>query len=338
MTISYDLFLNWVKDYFGESNIEFAKGGEEICVPTPFQEDAKHHLWMNPSGGKSKHPENGSYRCWYTDRKGSLISLVSELEHIDWDTAEELITTETSLRALEEKLDNFFQTQKPKIIQQTNVGKIQLPKEAYLIDAINGSHRNKAVNYLQKRKIPTENLYIGIGGKYDHRIIIPYYDKEGELIWFNARTIVDDPKRYIKPDSTDELNQEKVLYLKRWPKTKTLIFLMEGEFDAISLDFCGYYAAACGGKSLSDTQFELLQGHTIVLAFDADIHGKKALIEIGNSLLEKGYRDVKYVRPPKAYKDWNKMLEKKNVELIRAYIQKFIKDYNIWTAEELLFN
>lgn len=344
MAVDYDLFLEWAKNHFGEDNIIFAKGGEEICVPTPFQHDEKHHLSMNPSGGKSKHPENGSYRCFYTEKKGSLVGLVAQLEHLDWDDAEALISTEPSLRSLEEKLHNMFGTKSPQPhITKSNVGNITLPGSACLIEKLGGgTFYQRALNYLNGRKIPINGLYVTIGGEYDNRILIPYYDAEKNLIWFNARTMSNSPKvpRYKKPETEKDgdISQDKVLFMKRWPKRKSKVFVMEGEFDAMSLDLCGYYAAACGGKSLSDNQIELLREHIPILAFDTDKYGKKALIDIGNDLLNRGFSEVHYVRPPEKYKDWNKFLQVHNVETIKTYVERFTKRFNSWSENSISFN
>ncbi len=342
--IDYDLFLEWCKNYFGEENISFAKDGEEICTNSPFMEDQKHHLWMNPSGGKNKHnPENGSYRCWYTDRKGSLISLVAELEHIDWDEAEELITTQSSLRSLEQKLGDFFEQKETFVARPTNVGKIQLPKEAFLLESLEGdTFYNRAKKYLDARKIPIDGLYVTIGGKYDNRILIPYYNDQQELIWFNARTMSKDKRvlRYMKPDDdcgAKEISQEEVLYMRRWPKRPSKVFVMEGEFDAISLDLCNFYAAACGGKSLSESQIEILRKHIPILAFDADGPGKQALIDIGTELIQKGFPEVYYVRPPESYKDWNKFLQQRSVKTIQEYIERYTKRFNAWSNSTISF-
>lgn len=343
MSVDKTSFLEWVKRYFGEDNIKFAKDGDEICVNSPFADDAKNHLWMNPSGGKSEHPEFGSYRCWYSNRAGSLVGLVARLENLEWEEAEELICGGVSLRELERKLHRQFEEKQgifqTETVVKSNVGLIQLPKSAVLIDELSyGHYAARARAYLAKRKIPTEGLYVCIGGKEDNRILIPYYDKEGNLIWYNARTLSDNPKapRYMKPDSSEEVKQDQVIYFYKYPNKGSKLFLMEGEFDAISLELCGYKAAAVGGKSLTDSQLELLRDFIPVLSFDTDTAGKQALLDVGNMLLEKGFKEVHYIRPPKVYKDWNKFLQERDEETIRAYIDTNIKRLNIWKLTELM--
>lgn len=331
--VDRELFYEWAKKYFGEENISFTKGGEEICTISPFSDGVKHKLWMNPSGGKSKHPENGAYRCWYTDKKGSLVSLVSQLENIEWDEAEDLISNQTSLRSLEEELNKFFKFENENKKTQNNVGKINLPDKTFLIDSLNnGSIYHKAVAYLKERKIPTDGLFVSFDKEYYNRIVIPYYDFNGDLIWFNARLISNDENalRYKKPN-IENVSQDEVLYMRRWPKKPSEVFVVEGEFDSMSLDICDYYSAACGGKTLSDNQINILRNHIPVLAFDADIHGKNALINIGNDLISKGFKEVNYIRPPEVFKDWNKFLQKKDIETIQSYINKNKKRFTSWS-------
>lgn len=341
--IDSELFLQWAKDYFGEENISFARGGEEICTNSPFTEDFKHHLWMNPSGGKSDNPENGSYRCWYTDRSGSLVKLVADLEGIDWEEALELISEQVSLRELEKRLDKFFQVEAVQsTVFQSNAGLLQLPENTYLIDSLgkNETFYHRATQYLKNRKIPTDDLFVCTSGWYGNRIVIPYYNKRRELVWWNARTLSSDPKvlRYMKPNISSDtgISQENVFFMRSFPKPNSQILIMEGEFDVIALHVCGIHAASCGGgKSLSDNQINLLRPYIPVLAFDADGPGKQALIKVGKRLLEQGFKDIFYVRPPSKYKDWNKLYIETDAETVNSYIKKHIKRFHSWTADAL---
>jgi DNA primase len=339
MGLDFDTFLRWATNKFGAENIRFR--GNEICTHSMFaDEDHKFHLWMNPSGGK-KGLKGGAYRCWKTDKRGSLIALVAHLDRIDYEEAEELLTGTTSLRALEKKLEEYFGCQGdvdyndvPEIKQR-----LELPLYTYLIEDLSSSHgfRVRAEAYLEKRKIPTDGLYVCIKGDYRNRIVIPYYNSEGDLIYFNARTMDTNPKalRYMKPDS-DEIKQNEILYMKEWPRKGSQVYITEGEFDAMTLNLCGLYGTACGGKFLSQSQVELLRPYVPVLATDGDISGKKALVSIGTELQARGFEKVYYVRPPKNYKDWNAVLEKHSPETIKDYITKNQKIFTQWTQEKFL--
>jgi hypothetical protein len=345
--VDYDVFYDWCKDRFGEHNIKVRNTahGVEICTHSYFaqrigDDDNKFHLWMSPSGGKSKHPEKGSYRCWKTDSMGSLVSLVAHFDGIDYDDAEELICGSTSLRVLEQRVNEFFGHKEVSSIvpeaepEPTN---LQFPDFTFYIDKMSDHNfwKIRAQTYLLERKIPTEGLYVCTENpEYGNRIILPWYDKEENLFFWNARTMSKNNKviRYLKPKKAD---QDSALFMTEWPVSGTKIYIMEGEFDALTLQIAGYVGCACGGKHLSDTQIELIRSYEPVLVFDTDISGLKALIDIGTSLLEHGFPKVSYVRPPVAYKDWNKLLQCRDIQTVKTYIEKYEKRFTTVTADLL---
>lgn len=346
MAVDYDVFYDWCKDRFGEHNLKVRNTahGVEICTHSYFAQrrgidDNKFHLWMSPSGGKSKHPGSGSYRCWKTDEKGSLVSLVAHYDGIDYDEAEEMLCGSTSLRVLEQKVSEFF-GHKEEIFVPTPVVDpeiLQLPDFTFYIDKMSDCNfwKIRASTYLSDRKIPTEGLYVCTEDtEYKNRIVIPWYDKDENLVFWNARTMSKNDKviRYLK---AKKANQENALFMTEWPLAGTKVYIMEGEFDAISLQLAGYVGCACGGKSLSDAQIELLRMYYPVLVFDSDEAGLKALLDVGTALLERGFPRVGYVRPPKVYKDWNKFLQCRDVQTIRDYIEKFEKQFTVMTPDLL---
>jgi DNA primase len=143
----------------------------------------------------------------------------------------------------------------------------------------------------------------------------------------------------MKPKEKD-LKQEDILYFKTFPKINSKVYLVEGEFDAMSLNAIGLFGAACGGKNLSESQIEIMRSFIPVLALDNDEEGKdwglQALLDIGDKLLISGFKEVYFVRPPKGFKDWNALLQKHSVETIQQYIKKFESPYNEWTRNQLV--
>ena len=348
MAVDFDLFYEWAKDYFGEENIKLrsTSHGTEICTGSIWSEkklgktDYKHHLWMNPTGGKSKRPEHGSYRCWLTDEMGSLVGLVAELENLEWEEAESKICGGSSLRDLEQQVHDFFDHKKEPE-QKIKISKIELPPSCYLIKKMSPDNtmKIKADGYLTKRKIPSDGLYVCVAGDYKNRIVIPYYDMNGVLIYYNARIINDSKNalRYMKCPTT-VVDQKEVLFMTDWPQPKSKIYIMEGEFDAITLKMAGVTGCACGGKFMSDDQIDLIRQYEPILAFDSDEAGLEAMLNIGKTLLEKGFPKVGYVRPPKAFKDWNGLLVNKNIETVKEYLSRFEKTFTKDTPAILLSN
>lgn len=349
MAVDTETFLNWAKDRFGETNVKVrhTAHGDEILTHSFYAnnrgiEDHTFNLWMNPSGGKGKKaPEKGSFRCWKTDTMGTLVKLVADYDGIPYDEAEELICGTTSLRSLEKRVHEFFGHKEEQEIIVAPQKLVQLADFSFEIDKMAPTHfmRIKARQYLASRKIPTEGLYVCTDGDYKNRIIIPYYDQAGTLIWYNGRLMYDKKGvlKYLKCKS-DGLNitQEDVLYMSEWPRAGSKIHLMEGEFDALSMKASGLVGCAIGGKFISDVQIEMIRSYLPVLAFDTDEAGMRALIDVGMKLLEKGFSTVKYVRPPIMFKDWNKFLVQKNAATLRAYVDRFEKPFTPDTPSLLL--
>ena len=92
------------------------------------------------------------------------------------------------------------------------------------------------------------------------RVVIPYADRKGDFIFWNARSIDHDvfgPK-YMAMQGKKPLYVPDYVY-RNWCNADTIV-LVEGPFDAMSLhNRCGYRAAALGGTSISDAQFAELK-------------------------------------------------------------------------------
>jgi hypothetical protein len=304
----------------------------EIKIDSIFCDDVKQHLWCNPS--------KNAFHCWKTDNHGNLFELVSKVS--GHHEAVSLFSNDNNLRKLEEKLDKFFssKTIEPKVQKV----ELSFPPFTYLIkDVINVTHRQQAENYLKSRKLDSDHLMFCISGKYKDRIIIPYYNKESTLVYWNSRDISGKSNaRYLGPDSEVGVGKGDVIYMQDWSNDK--IYLTEGEFDAMSLTKCGITGAACGGKSLSNKQLDILKGYKVCVCFDTDKSGEEALNKIGDKLVQNGVRDVSYVRPPvdpndpSKKMDWNRMLIDFGSNVVKGYIDEKEKRFTYWTSNILRFN
>jgi DNA primase len=106
-----------------------------------------------------------------------------------------------------------------------------------------------------------------------------------------------------------------------------LLHVCEGEFNAKSLKLSGLWAAACGGKNMTDKQLLILADYRICLCLDRDKAGKAGTTVMSNavSMLESatGSRDKLFVvRPPKGYNDWNEMYIALGDAVVHHYIKK----------------
>ena len=330
MSVPFKNFEKWAKDRFGDENVLVK--GNEIRINSIFEpDDDDHHLWCNPSGGKKKR-KHGTYHCFKTEKKGSLVKLVMLADSCDRDTAISRLMGTPSIRDLEKQLEAMFAAEdalEDKKEKERPVG-ISLPESCYLISdlGINNWWRQKAEQYLTSRKIPIQNLYICTDGRYKGRIIIPYYDQQGKLIYFNGRALGNSKCKYLGPPKEIGVGKEDVVYMAGdWPTANTLIYICEGEFNAMSLKQAELPAVACGGKNMGEKQALLLSPYRVVICLDRDNAGRAGTLKMSSiiSTLEtaKGSKDkLMYVLPPTGYNDWNEFLVKNNPVLLHHYVVK----------------
>lgn len=335
--IDQDKFLSWAKKHWGD---DIVIKGDQILLNSPFVEDYKHHLSCNcnPKGNKH-HTPYGGFRCFKSETKGTLIRLVMEVEKCTEEEAFEILGSgTTSLASLEEKLAEMM-GKKNKFVEEPVISGLNLPPYTYKFDDLpsNNLYRQLAIEHLQKRKIPIDGLMVCVKGKYRNRIVIPYYDAEGKLIYYNCRILDDKEPKYMGPGKESGVGKLDVIYMKKWID-KGKLYVTEGEFDAMSICLSGLNSAAIGGKELSDKQFKYLKPYIPVICLDGDKAGGNALLNIGNKLKKNGMKEVFFVRPPIGIKDWNELYIKHGINVLRAYILKNEKPYYSWTTDILLNN
>lgn len=331
MSIDYDRFLDWAESRFDHVVVS----GAEIKLNSVFCEDRKHHLWCNPSGGKNA-CETGVYHCWKSGQKGSLVGLVMLVDKCSYEEALRALDIAPSggLAELERRVDEMFRSggNADEVRHQSPTG-LQVPQDCYHFDDLPSSHRlrQQAEQYLESRMIPTDGLMVCTGGRYKNRIIIPYLDRSGALIYYNGRLVGDSSSglRYLGPPKELGVGKGDVLYSRTWPLRGEKVYVTEGEFDSMSLDLCGLKSVALGGKNISDAQMKMIEGCTPVLSLDADEAGREAMPPIVAAMVKAGFEGVRYVRPSREHKDWNGLLVARGRDVVNQYIRTQEKDYEM---------
>jgi hypothetical protein len=329
MSIDFDKFLCWAESRFDEVVVK----GDEILVNSIFCDDKKRHLWCNPSGGKTQ-SENGVYHCWKSEEKGSLVGLVMLVDKCTYEEASETLNASSAggLGDLERRVNELFENKTDPEAHAPEVTGLSLPSDCYLFDELPSSHRlrNDAEKYLKSRKIDTGNLLVCTSGRYRNRVLIPYYSREGGLIYYNGRYVGDSGSnpRYLGPPKELGIGKGDVLYVQKWPSKGEKIYITEGEFDAMSLFQCGFTSAALGGKAMSEKQMNMIRDFRPVICLDADEAGSGAMPKIAGQFFSSGITNVNYVRACKEFKDWNGMLVEKGEKILRHYIKTQERQYN----------
>jgi DNA primase len=334
-SIEFDIFLAWAKEHFDDIKVT----DQRIKVNSVFCEhlggDTKHHLWCRPY--------TGHYHCYKSGKRGTLYDLVMHIEKCAYSQAIDILGGDQSLRYLEAKVESFLAGDQ--VSTQPAKPKLHLPPLTFPIQDLEQPYRSKVESYLKSRKIPIHGLHYCTNDQdFYGRIVIPYYDSDGELIYFNARAL--NPKvklRYRGPKAGTGFRKEEVVWMSFFPKKGSKIYLTEGEFDAMTLNLLGFHGCATGGKDVSLKQIEMIRQYEICLAFDTDPSGREAFIDLGWTLYECGVKKVTFIRPPNPYKDWNEMLAGNkdkgkpalDERIIQAYIAKNEKPFNEFTASLL---
>ncbi len=121
--------------------------------------------------------------------------------------------------------------------------------------------------------------------RFRNRIIFPIFNKNGEVIAFGGRTIVDDKNvpKYLNSPESDLFVKSKELYgffdAQRFIAKSKNVIVVEGYFDVISMHQAGFKnTVGTLGTALSSSHFLQLEriGREIIFMFDGDAAGKRA--------------------------------------------------------------
>ena len=157
-------------------------------------------------------------------------------------------------------------------------------------------HR-EAMNYLTSRGITNEIIErFGIGytvkGDFAFRIVVPSYNKEGELNYFVARAWANKKMKYKNP----AVPKDEIIFnesLINWEKD---VYLVEGAFDSFFLENSIVMLGKVMSKLLFETLYNNVKGNIIiVLDGDAWDNGLKLYHELNGGTL---YNRIKIVKLP----------------------------------------
>jgi DNA primase len=275
-----EIIVELLRDIFGDEKQHYESKGQ-IALDCPLCDEGKH------KGNMEVNYFHHVYKCWAcgdtNDMHGSLHKLIKK-----YGKKSHLKTY--SVLAPEENL--------PK--QKKKVNKLQLPsffKEFKEVSSIYPVRR-QAYNYLTNRGITDEIIErYGIGfcdnGSHAGRIIIPSYNKKGELNYYIARSWdLNTRAKYKNPENP----KDEIIFFESlidWNKDITLV---EGAFDSIfipnSIPMLGKHMSTL----LFDTLYENCKGNiTIALDGDAWENAVKLYHELNGGNL---YGRIKIVKLP----------------------------------------
>lgn len=265
--------------------------------------DNKYNLEINLANDNPKYGSDKIFNCWKCNYKsGSLDKIIREYG----SKQDYTYYKDNSLDNLlfEKPINKKFRT-------------IYLPKEyvAFKDFDLKNSHHLKAYDYLiNKRKISVNTInYFNIGacfnGYYKNRIIIPSYDKDGEINSFIGRIFIDEKPTYLGPS----VDKDNIIYNEKNINWNLPVFLVEGWFDLFALPI---NTIPLNGKKILSKLFLKIKEYKppLILLFDPDAYND----------MEESIDDLTFLNLP--------FLEKitlKNDDLAKNYQdygKSFIKD------------
>ena len=238
--------------------------------------------------------DKNAYKCWVCDYRGRNIRRIirrfgtyTQLQK--WDQ----VTNRTDL----ERFADLFM--EPESVQEQQ--KLELPEEFVSLCSSNIPATGiYAMRYLQNRGVSQADILkwkIGycFSGEYRNRIIIPSFDKDGDVSYFIARSYTGDSYKYKNPRASKDITFNE-LYID-WNKD---LVMVEGVFDAL---VAGNAVPILGStlRSGSELLRKIVRNDTpIYIALDPDAADKerkiiKTLLEYDIEMYKidiSGYEDV----------------------------------------------
>lgn len=259
------------------------------------------------------HPGKSIYKCFGCGKSGDSIEFVREHEGIGY--ADAIIKL-----AKDFNVELEYQSKREYVKPEERLQKVS----------------DKMLKYFEGRKISNNTLLrFGIT---ESKEWMPQDEAEVPVICFNyyrAEQLVNIKFRSAKKGFKMIKDAELILYNLDSIKESKIAYIVEGEFDALSLYEAGIYevvsvpngASVTKGGKLSDLSYldncidYLKDKETIILVTDMDTPGKALREELARRL---GFERCRYVNFPSGIKDANEMLVKHGTESLKECCQEWI--------------
>lgn len=169
---------------------------------------------------------------------------------------------------------------------------VSLPKEYKpLYESVSGITAKHAISYLKSRGLTEDDIFrykIGYceAGRYRNSIVIPSFDKTGNLNYFVARTL---DKESTRKYNTPKCDKKAIIGFESYINWNVPVILCEGMFDAMAIK---RNAIPLFGKSITEGLMkELVRSEvkSIYIALDNDalkdaLHYSQKLIDLGKDV------------------------------------------------------
>lgn len=243
------------------------------------------------------------WNCFNCGNSGNFFDIYSFVKGLGYDDA---VKELCELKWDKSKIENekFLEVKKVKKsnkkVEKTEYDFIL--EDCYSLEDEENRYVKALKKFYEDRQINKEyKIYIAYKGEYKNRIIIPIFDEDRRIVYFQARRI---PKTGILPKYNNPPTPKELLILNenRFDKDKSII-ITEGLIDAFSV---GKQGTSCLGKYISEEFIKKLRKLTnkdLIVALDNDTDAYKALGKFMNN--NKYASEVKYFIYPSEFQDQN---------------------------------
>lgn len=329
------------------------KQGNSYSTNCPFHPDDTPSLFVSPS--------RGIWKCFGCGKGGDAIKFVAEIENISYGEALRKLASRVGIEigdkkadrtsvALERLVKHYRENLlKHKEAKQYLLRERGLPPSVISEFEIGYADGNKAVEFAKKEGILEELERLGHirkkFGYYDflrNRVVIPIRDFKRKVVGFAGRLLKEDKNspKYLhtpyfkKSEYLFGFNSESLQYAKE----KGFVILVEGIFDAIRLHSLGFKNTfAVFGTELSETQIKILlwlrKKHgvdRVLLAFDNDDAGKRAIFKTLKKLFSKGFEGVYHLTYDFEEKDLDEFGKKHGLKGLKELIEKSLQEPSVY--------
>lgn len=262
-----------IKSVLGKPKLKY-NGGVQLKFDCPVCSLEKGLVNGDGKANLEVNLEKQVFKCWACSdvndtTHGSVKKLITQ-----WGTVENL------------KLYNLLFSSHTGSTETKKVEHIhELPKEFLPIKDLNKNRIEvkQVLSYLETRKITEDiiekyNIGVAFEGPYKGRIILPSYDKDGNINYFVSRAYSDRIKPKYKNPKADK---EQIIFNEKFIDYNEDIYIVEGPFDHIITP----NSIPLLGKRMYDMLWEKLYENAqknIIIALDPD--AKQNSIEIFKKL------------------------------------------------------
>ena len=313
------------------SYLPLTKKGKNYFGVCPFHDDTNHS--MSVSSDKQ------IYKCFSCGASGNVITFVMDYENVDFKEALSILAKragidfkgnnikstnqydkyykmyDLALKLYQNNINSSLSKEAINYLENRSISK-DIIKEFKIGLALD---KNTLTSILTKKgystlEIEKYGLGNGYNDLYSNRIMFPLFDTNNKVVGFSGRIYnTSSDSKYINTKETPIFKKGELLYnyyqAKEFVRLSKNVILVEGFMDVIRLYTVGIKnVVALMGTALTKNQISLIKrlSSNIYLCLDGDSAGKKAMLSVGNDLinsscnvyvisLEDGYDPDEYI-------------------------------------------